>query len=283
LNRLYTSKDLLQGYVAGKSASYVKTWDFQQFIAYTKAGGPEPKYLKDRLRQARHDAQIGYALAKYLEQHGAKQPLVGIMGSHSLPRNSTAFKVIADIARDLTGHGYWIVSGGGPGAMEAAHFGAYFAGSKDEAYASALAQLKTQPRLPDNLDSILDNDGGLAAGQEDKIKAAYDWLTAALAARNMADGKPRRQPGRSDVALWRRTDDAFRHRIREVFPEQHSRGNPRYRRPQRRAVCAGQRGDAERDLSGRGNQLLRRHRREIHAYDFRRSGRLLGKGCNVRR
>ena len=191
-NRLYTSKDLLRGYVAGKPASYVKTWDFKQFIAFTKAGGPEPKYLKDRLQQAQHDSRIGYALAKYLEQHGPdgqRPKLVGIMGGHGLGRDGAAFKLIADIARDLTQHGYWIVSGGGPGAMEAAHFGAYFAGSTAKAYGSALAQLKTQPSVPD-LSAILNTDGSFAPGQEATIKKGYDWITAALSARGKADGGP---------------------------------------------------------------------------------------------
>jgi hypothetical protein len=64
-SKLYTSEDLLKGYVAGQPESYVKTWDFRQFVAFTMAGGPEPKYLKDREHQARHDAQLSHALGEY--------------------------------------------------------------------------------------------------------------------------------------------------------------------------------------------------------------------------
>jgi predicted Rossmann-fold nucleotide-binding protein len=111
------------------------------------------------------------------------------MGGHSVLRTEQAFKVIADIANDLTKHGFQIVSGGGPGCMEAAHFGAYFAGSSDRAYEAALNQLKTQPRLID-LSSILNKDGSFAPNQEETIKRGYEWLTAALSARDMADGVP---------------------------------------------------------------------------------------------
>lgn len=192
VNKLYTSKDLLKGYVAGRPGSYVKTWDFQQFVVFTKAGGAEPRDLKEAIRQATHDARISHALGNYLKRNapaGEKPKLVGIMGGHGLLRTDQAFKVIADIARDLTRDGYQLVTGGGPGAMEAAHFGAYFAGSTDKAYAAGLAELQTVPTLA-NLSPILNKDGSFAANQEETIKKAYDWLTAALSARKMADGEP---------------------------------------------------------------------------------------------
>jgi predicted Rossmann-fold nucleotide-binding protein len=190
-DKLYSSKDLLKGYVAGRPQSYVETWDFRRFVAFTKSGGPEPKDLKEAIRQATHDAQISHALRKYLRRdrpEGETPKLVGIMGGHGVLRTDQAFKVIADVARDLTKHGYLVVSGGGPGAMEAAHFGAYFVGSTERAYAAALAELQTVPRLAD-LSPILNKDGSFAADQEETIKKGYQWLTAALSAREMADGE----------------------------------------------------------------------------------------------
>lgn len=188
VDKLYTSEDLLNGYVAGRPESYVETWDFGQYLYFTKAGGPEPKTLEERIHQATHDAQISHALGEYLNDD-EKSKLVGIMGGHSLLRTDCAFKVIADIARDLTRHGYQVVTGGGPGAMEAAHFGAYFVGSTESAYSAALAELQAIPRLTD-LSPILNKDGSFAAGQGETIKKGYDWLTAALSARRMADGEP---------------------------------------------------------------------------------------------
>jgi hypothetical protein len=73
---------LLKGYVKDQPQSYVRTWDFKQFVAFLKDGGPEPKNLKAGIRQATHDAQVSDALRKYLEQNGpkAEKPkLVGIM------------------------------------------------------------------------------------------------------------------------------------------------------------------------------------------------------------
>jgi hypothetical protein len=58
VHKLYTSSDLLKGYVKDQPQSYVRTWDFKQFVAFLKDGGPEPKNLKAGIRQATHDAQV---------------------------------------------------------------------------------------------------------------------------------------------------------------------------------------------------------------------------------
>jgi predicted Rossmann-fold nucleotide-binding protein len=189
---LYTSADLLSGYVAGTPASYIEMWDFKAFQGYVATGGEAPIDIATGHNRAEHDADISFALGDYL---GRGKPvastirLVGIMGGHSLLRTAAAFKTVADVARDLTGHGYQIATGGGPGGMEAGHFGAYFANSSDAAYAAALARLQQAPRLAD-LSTILTADGKIAPGQEATIQAGYDWLTAALEAKAMADGPP---------------------------------------------------------------------------------------------
>ena len=57
-------------------------------------------------------------------------PCVSIFGSARTPRDSPYYKLTEDIARLLTERGYGVVSGGGPGIMEAANKGAYEAGGK---------------------------------------------------------------------------------------------------------------------------------------------------------
>ncbi|HZY40324.1 MAG TPA: TIGR00730 family Rossman fold protein [Mucilaginibacter sp.] len=57
-------------------------------------------------------------------------PCVSIFGSARTHNDSDYYKLTEDIARLLTEHGYGVISGGGPGIMEAANKGAYEAGGK---------------------------------------------------------------------------------------------------------------------------------------------------------
>lgn len=57
-------------------------------------------------------------------------PCVSIFGSARTPKENKYYKLSEDIARLLTENGYGVISGGGPGIMEAANKGAYEAGGK---------------------------------------------------------------------------------------------------------------------------------------------------------
>jgi uncharacterized protein (TIGR00730 family) len=57
-------------------------------------------------------------------------PCVSIFGSARTPNDSKFYKLAEDVARLLTERGYGVISGGGPGIMEAANKGAYEAGGK---------------------------------------------------------------------------------------------------------------------------------------------------------
>ncbi len=57
-------------------------------------------------------------------------PCVTIFGSARVPSNNKYYKVAEEIAYLLTKKGFGVISGGGPGIMEAANKGAHFGGGK---------------------------------------------------------------------------------------------------------------------------------------------------------
>ncbi len=57
-------------------------------------------------------------------------PCVSVFGSARTPQDSKYYKIAEETASLLTEHGYGVISGGGPGIMEAANKGAFEAGGK---------------------------------------------------------------------------------------------------------------------------------------------------------
>jgi hypothetical protein len=102
------------------------SWDFGVFRQYVIDGAETPKNLEIRQQQAGHDARMAGALKDFLSQDPPPK-LAGLMGGHGLARTNKAYEDVVRLAQRLVEEGYIVVSGGGPGAMEAAHVGATFA------------------------------------------------------------------------------------------------------------------------------------------------------------
>ena len=64
------------------------------------------------------------------------------MGGSSNKRSDPFYRKTAQLARLLTQEEYFVVSGGGPGMMEAANLGAYFAKHTDDEFDAAIKTLK---------------------------------------------------------------------------------------------------------------------------------------------
>ena len=138
---LYTPDELYdrldQGYAATLDATVYGWWR-------TRA---QPGDLGTQLACVLHDNSMLDALAEVPLADGA----VGIMGGHALGRASAGYAATARLGYALAVRGFTVVTGGGPGAMEAANLGASLAGHPHELEA-ALAQLAGSPDFHDDVD-----------------------------------------------------------------------------------------------------------------------------------
>lgn len=126
-------------------------------------GKQYPDSILESLARRLHDHSMTDALHEALE---GQRP-VAIMGGHGLERRHPVYRMVARIAFKLTQAGYTMLSGGGPGAMEATHVGAWFAHYDLETMDAAIAQLSVRP-------------DGAKPGEE---FADPDWLQRAWAVR----------------------------------------------------------------------------------------------------
>lgn len=138
-NRLYTPEELLGDYVPGRPETYATTLDdlvYQRFVATREA---QP--IMDTLAQRMHDHAIDAALHDLLTDGDVPKRVVAIMGGHSMLRGSSEYRAVVEISRELTRRGFFLASGGGPGAMEATNLGAWFATRGDDELSEAIALL----------------------------------------------------------------------------------------------------------------------------------------------
>ncbi len=171
---VYSAAELFAGFDPERAESYGETADFASFRWYAATGRGAPTDAGDAVRRAVHDANVTFDLAGVI----AERRVVGVMGGHQLPRDSADYARVASLARDLARRGMLVCTGGGPGAMEAAHLGAALSKHPDAALADTIGALAVVPRMPD-LHGILSLDG---TPDSALVRAAGEWFAPAWVA-----------------------------------------------------------------------------------------------------
>jgi predicted Rossmann-fold nucleotide-binding protein len=131
---LYRYRELTSGHERGVEESLdmrISSW----FTASSATS------LSDLAVRALHDASIDAAVARLV----VGRRMVGVMGGHALARDAELYRSVAELGRALTREGYFVATGGGPGVMEAANLGAWFAPFDDDQLQAAIGLLASAP------------------------------------------------------------------------------------------------------------------------------------------
>lgn len=143
---LYSWQELM----AGSPSSNFHSWD-EEVYEHFRANRFNPG-LREALYQRIHDHAMDDGLRrlmKFDDEGMTNQRAVGMMGGHGTSRTDPFYALAAETARMLSKAGYLVVSGGGPGIMEAANLGAYFGNRSSTELTEAIAHLSTAPGYRD--------------------------------------------------------------------------------------------------------------------------------------
>lgn len=144
---LYSPMELYAGYDPAQPDSFDDCFDSRVYKHYLKQG-KTTRNIRITLARSLHDHSISDAMHDFLTSYDERH-LVGIMGGHGLLRTEEAYCKIARISKSLTERGYLMISGGGPGAMEATHLGAWFADRSEAELDEAIQLLCSAPSFRD--------------------------------------------------------------------------------------------------------------------------------------
>ena len=147
IKKLYNSEKLYEGYDCHNEFTFSNCHDMKVYQHYL-AQGKRGHEVMETLARALHDHFITYQLYKMLDLYDEKD-VIGIMGGHAKRRDDPQYRQIVFLSKKLIEMGRLMVTGGGPGAMEAAHLGAWMAGRSEAEVDEAIDMLMPSPTYKD--------------------------------------------------------------------------------------------------------------------------------------
>ena len=145
--QLYTPSTLYAGFDYHNTATFEQCYDTRIYRHYM-THGKQAADIAETLARSLHDHSMSDALHDFLS-HYDERKVVAVMGGHALLRTDVNYRKVVLIAKHLAEQGCLLVTGGGPGAMEAAHLGVWLAGRHDSAVDDALMLLAHAPSYKD--------------------------------------------------------------------------------------------------------------------------------------
>lgn len=140
---LYNKDSLYSNYDVNNPNSYKKTFDYIVYEHFIQ-NGKRTESIEISLARHLHDHAMSDELNEFIANYPDTK-IVAVMGGHQLLRSEPNYTLIAKTAKELTEQGFLMISGGGPGAMEATHVGAWFAGKTEKELKNAITHLAQAP------------------------------------------------------------------------------------------------------------------------------------------
>ncbi|HKQ17068.1 MAG TPA: hypothetical protein VJS87_00890 [Solirubrobacterales bacterium] len=172
-SRLYSYEDLVATGMDAAVRSYFES-------SRSRTGDPDPDHPVEAVAQRLHDTAMTDAIWDLVRPAG-ERPLrvAGIMGGHAVHRDDARYRAVTEIGYELTAAGLMVVTGGGPGIMEAGNLGAFLTRGGDRgAIDRALRVLAAAPSVehPGYGDRAEEVHAEHAAGPGGRSLAIPTWL-----------------------------------------------------------------------------------------------------------
>jgi predicted Rossmann-fold nucleotide-binding protein len=172
---LYDVRDLYRGFDPRRPETLGRAFD-STIYRWTRERSGKARALSpaETIAARLHDTAMDRHVAGFLRP--SEHKTVGIMGGHDVSRADSAFAGVARIARELARRRFKIVTGGGPGLMEAANLGAFMAPFADDRLGAALSLLAAAPSYgPDPAGDAADRAAWLAAAADVRTLVLGKW------------------------------------------------------------------------------------------------------------
>lgn len=140
---LYDASILYKGYDPDKPETFEECYDTRVYKHFLETGKITEDPLESIARSL-HDHFIRKGINSLVDCY-AKTQVVGVMGGSAMRRDDEMFRRVALLSKQLTEAGSLMVSGGGPGAMEATSLGGMMAGRSVEDMDDVINIIKQAP------------------------------------------------------------------------------------------------------------------------------------------